>query len=92
MMNYDEFRAACPEFQKTNPDIVQMALDQAAIRTDSSVFGNKTDEAHRLLACHILSVSPYGRDARLPNDKKDSVYWTQRQMLEKTFCAGYGVL
>jgi hypothetical protein len=92
MMTFDDFRSGYPEFQKTNPNIVQKALDQAATRTDSSIFKDKTDEAHALLACHILSTSPYGRDARLPNDKKTSVYGDQRIALEKTFCAGFGVL
>lgn len=92
MITLDEFRALCPEFGKTDSKIIEMALEQAASRTDSSVFKDKTNEAHRLLACHILSVSPFGRDAKLPNDKTTSPYGKQREILEKTFCAGYGTL
>jgi hypothetical protein len=89
MMLLAAFRTLHDEFSAVSDPIVQQALDAAALETDAEVFGTLTDEAHRFLAAHKLSVNPSGRKVRFTNSKGGdldgsgtTVYLVERRRLE----------
>lgn len=81
MLSLLQFRSLFPEFQKTPDDLVQSRLDQAAARLDPGVWGSRFDQAHGLLAAHLLAVSPFGQAARLVTEKGESTYGRQYKEL-----------
>lgn len=65
------FRARYPEFVDAGGGgapgdaFVQAKLNEAERRVDSTVWGDKAEDGHGLLTAHLITMSPYGRDARL---------------------------
>jgi hypothetical protein len=89
MMLLADFLVLHREFANVGNTIVQQALDAAAAETDAEVFGDLTNEAHRFLAAHKLSVNPSGRAVRFTNSKGgdldgsgNTVYLVERRRLE----------
>jgi len=83
------FRLAHPEFGNQPDAQVQACLDEAELRTDATVFGSLTNEAHRWLAADLLVSRPTGREAR--QEKMlggESIYRVRRLELE-TICGGF---
>lgn len=71
------WRSLFPEFN-TAPDVlVQSRLDQAAIRIDTRVWGQRAGEGQAYLAAHLLCLAPGGQFSRLLSDKGKSTYGTQ---------------
>jgi hypothetical protein len=90
MLTIEQFRALMPEFDAVEDAIVQNALTAAANRTDTEVFAEHENEAHRYLAAHILCSDPSGREARIKNNPADpfgTVYLASRKELETLCCA-----
>jgi hypothetical protein len=81
MVNLPRFRTIYPEFKAQADALVQECLDFAALRTDSSVFGDLTDEAHAALAADILASRPSGREAKM-KDMTKTCYAEKRAELE----------
>jgi hypothetical protein len=75
MLSADEFIIRFPEFETAGPAMVQGALDLAAAGMSVCVYGERFNEAQGYLAAHKLAVSPYGKDARLSDDKGMSTYF-----------------
>lgn len=71
------FREVFPELHTAGDALVQAMLDRAERSIDSSVFGERFDDAHGLLAAHLLVLSPYGKNARLQSATGTSPYWPQ---------------
>lgn len=92
MISLADFRAAYPEFARVADPLVQVALDKAEKRTSAEVFGDQTDEAHGLLAAHLLAISPMGRESRLQKESRVTTYLTERTWLEHITGCGWGVL
>lgn len=66
------FKARFPEFLATDDSVVQSVLNEAAARVDGS-FGD-TDTGVGYLTAHILSMQPYGQNARLESDDGTTTY------------------
>ena len=81
-MNIAAFRIRFPEFETAPDSLVQMCLDVAAGETDAAAFSTAYDEAHGLLACHKLAISPYGQNARMVSDKGETTYGRERAAVE----------
>lgn len=74
-----------PELKACPPETLQAVLDAAANELDADELGAAYPEAWALLAAHKLAVSPYGRTARMLNDKGESTYQTEFQaVLQRT--------
>jgi hypothetical protein len=71
------WRSLFPEFA-TAPDIlVQSRIDQAALRIEPLVWGERSGEGQAFLTAHLLTLAPGGQFARLQSDKGKSTYGTQ---------------
>lgn len=95
MLDRAAFVLRFPEFavmNTKNPNTVQAALDDAEARTSATVFADSTDEAHGLLAAHILARNPGGTNARLKKDETKTTYGEARKELDTFFGSGYGTL
>lgn len=74
-----------PEFEPTateKPAFVQARLDEAWRRTPTSAWGNKAQDAQGYLAAHLLTISGYGRDARVKNKDGTTTYGNERIRME----------
>jgi uncharacterized protein DUF4054 len=76
-MDLATFRILAPEFKNAPDEFVQGYLDAAAQMLNATEYGGAYDTAHRLLASHMMAVSPFGRMARMLNDKGESTYQTE---------------
>jgi len=86
------FKARYTEFDGTADSVVTAALAEATRRTAAG-FGARFDDAVALLAAHLLSVSPGGRQARRESDKGPSTtYMTELKLLRReVFGGGWSV-
>lgn len=66
-----------PELKSCPVDTLQAVIDAASNELNSDELGAAYPEAWALLAAHKLAVSPYGRNARMLNDKGESTYYTE---------------
>ncbi len=68
-----EFLKRFPEFRRTDHDLIEAKLAEAAIEIDSGIWGDKYDLGLGYLAAHLLSLAPSGQHARLvpPNAKAE---------------------
>lgn len=82
MMTLASFRSRYPEFRTADDVLVQAVLDEAFLRVDVSVFGNKGDIAHGLMAAHLLLNAPYGRSQRLESGAEDDRYMVELDRLK----------
>ena len=82
MLTLAQFRALKREFDKVSDAKVQAAVDAAAARTDATVFGALTDEAHMWLAAHLLAADPRGGTVRIQGMGFRTVYLEERQRIE----------
>lgn len=68
------FKTRFAEFRTADDTFVQAVLDEAATELNAGEIGGPYDAAHGLLAAHKLAISPFGRAARMLNDKGESTY------------------
>lgn len=73
-MDLATFRVMALEFRSADDPFVQAYLDAAAAQLNVAEYGTAFDTAHRLLASHMMAVTPFGRNARMVNDKGLSTY------------------
>lgn len=73
-MDSDAFLVRYGEFSTAGSDLIEAALTDAATELDTSIYRDKYDVAHGLLAAHKLAISPYGRSARLVNEDGTTTY------------------
>jgi hypothetical protein len=93
MLTGAQFLEMQPEFSTAPTALLNATVAQAAARTDATVFGALTDEAHRWLIADILACSPFGREAQLaPKPGEQSMYGVKRGELVALVAAGYGSL
>lgn len=79
MLTLAQFRTYYPEFSKVPDDLVQGALDRAALDIDLTVWGDRQDVGHGLKAAHILAISPMGVMARMVAKDGSTTYHTLYQ-------------
>lgn len=74
-MDITAFRVKYPEFASASDDtFIQVFLDAAADRIDSDYWGKYYDQAHGLLAAHLLAIAPNGQFARLQSKDGNTTY------------------
>lgn len=62
--------------------LVQSALDEAAVRTPTRIWGERTRAGHGYLAAHLLGMDAHGRDARLAQNDAQTSYGVLRDRME----------
>lgn len=72
-MTQDDFLAAFPEFRAAGA-MIPTKLAEATRRVDSSIYGDRTEDAIGYLAAHLLAMSPFGVNLRKEDDKTKSSY------------------
>lgn len=78
----ESFRSRFPALD-TDEALVQASLDAAAQETPPSVWREHTREGHGLLAAHLLTMTEFGKDARLASNDAQSTYGVLRRRLER---------
>ncbi len=81
-MDLTAFRASYPEFAEAGDSLVQGHLDEASLSLDSSVYDTRYDEAHGLLAAHLLAISPFGRALR-QEGTDETLYWQRFRQVRR---------
>lgn len=69
-MDLAGFQARYPEFKRVDPNILTLALAEAAASVSAAVFvGDAYDVAHGLYAADLVHASVYGGSARLEGEE-----------------------
>lgn len=80
------------EFADLDDSVVQDALDDALSEIDVNVWGDHADRGQRMLAAHILAMSPFGATAGLRagnGANQTSIYWSQYEDLRQRVGTAY---
>jgi hypothetical protein len=88
---YADFLARFPEFEPAPKAMVEAALSEARRNVDAEVFGDKTDDAIRWKAAHLLAISPFGQQARLISKDGSTTYGKYFWELAKSVTPGFRV-
>lgn len=83
------------EFADLDDSVVETALDDALSEIDAKVWGDLADRGQRLLAAHMLAMSPFGATAGLragSGANQTSIYWGQYEDLRKRVGTAYRVV
>jgi hypothetical protein len=65
MLDLAGFRAMFPEFAATSDSLINLSLDDAALRVSPGVYGGNINRAHGLVTADMLVSAPWGAGARL---------------------------
>lgn len=88
MLTYEQFMAVCPEFTGASVDLINRTLAMTARRIASPVWGVYEDEGHKFLTAHVLTMSPFGKGAKIKNVDGTSVYKQQYNDLVRIVFGG----
>jgi hypothetical protein len=91
MLTSEQFLERAPEWRTAKAARITAALAAAEKRTDPSVFGTLTDDAHFYLTAHLLAVSPTGKAARLDGASFRTLYLDERERIEREAAAALSV-
>lgn len=77
-----------PEFSQASPDLIRRKISMALNFVNASVFGDSIDDAVKLRAAHLLSMSPPAEEAKL----EVGVTWYMQEFvrLSRIVTAGKG--
>lgn len=81
-----------PEFAATDSALATAKLAEAEQRTDARVFGDDYDAAVYLLTAHLISIAPFGQQARLESNKAETTYLVERKRLSRERAGGPHVI
>jgi hypothetical protein len=87
-------KAQHPEFATGSPSdtVITGFIQRAQRRLDETAYGDTYDDAVELLACHLISLSPGGRDLRLNPRSTESVYLSAFKELQRNAGAAFRTL
>lgn len=71
--------------------MVVAAIAEAVRGVDATIFGDKTDDAVRWYAAHLLAISPFGMQARLVSKEGASTYGKRFVELSRSVTTGFRV-
>jgi len=77
------FKQRFQEFSETPDEVVDSALAEATRGCNAEVLGDRFDDAVGWKAAHILSVSPFGQQARLQSKEGESTYLAEWKRLAR---------
>ena len=86
-----DFLARFPEFEPASPSMVEAALGEAVRNVDSEIFADKTDDAVKWKAAHLLAISPFGQQARLISKTGETTYGKYFRELSRSSTPGFRV-
>lgn len=87
-----------PELKSAPNETLAAVLVAASNELDAAELGAAYEEAWALLAAHKVALTPYGRAARMLNDKGESTYMVefvnvvQRAVAPLTVMGGVGII
>lgn len=84
-----------PEFSAVPDSVVGTALSDALSEMDLRVWGELAARGQRLLAAHLLAMSPYGAQSGLragSGSNQTSIYWSQYDDLRRRVGTAYRVV
>lgn len=90
-VNRNDFLARFPEFEPASRPMINASIAEAVRGVDATIFGDKTDDAVRWLAAHLLAISPFGMQARLVSKEGASTYGERFAMLTRSVTPGFRV-
>src|SRR5437660_717192 len=85
-MDLATFRASFPEFVGTSDATVTAKLAEAAVCVDARL--PLADNRVGYLAAHLISISPFGQQARLSSDKGETTYMVEYTRLNRVVAGG----
>ena len=85
-----EFKAEYPTFANAPDALVQSRLDQAAARTNATVWGEQYAMGVMLRAADLLAKTPEGRRMRLVQNDGKSIYHEDLRTLVRRVSVGVG--
>lgn len=91
-VTYADFVGRFPEFEPADTDMVTEVIAEATRRISSEEFEDATDDAVRYLAAHLLSTSPFGRQARMTAKDGSSTYEKELHKLQREILLPIGVI
>lgn len=80
--------AFAPEYDEVDTDLIQICIDEAASRVDSTNARSKTDMAVRYLAAHLLDIRAAGQNARLSSDLTSTIKGKEYLRIMRTYSYG----
>lgn len=83
-----EFLVDYPTFTNAPTALIQSRLDQAALRTNATVWEDKYAMGVMLRAADLLAKTPEGRRMRLVQADGKSIYWDDLQTLVRLVAVG----
>lgn len=86
-----QFKANFPEFTNASDALVQVRLDWAYERTDSTIWGDKLDQGAQWLTAHMLSLLPEAKDLRKGEKPGESMYQRERHRLNRVVSSGFRI-
>lgn len=89
MATVSSFKAQFPEFANTDNDLVQSAIDGAALQVNATTWGNKRELGILFLAADSLARSPFGEPARLSDQVKETIYYRNFLRLRSQVTIGF---
>lgn len=82
------FKAAHPEFDNVDSDLVELKIADAEALCPESVWGDLADQGVRYRTARALALLPAGRDLKLANKDGSTVYDIDLGRLVLTVSAG----
>ena len=86
-----DFLARFPEFEPAGVLMINATIVEAVRNVDPTVWGNKTDDGVRWKTAHLLSISPFGQQARMVSKDGSTTYGKHFVMLMRSVTPGFRV-
>ena len=90
-VDLDSFLVRFPEFEPATEPMIREALGEASRNVDPDVFKEKTDDAIKWKAAHLLAITPFGQQARLVAKDGTTTYGKHFAKLVRSVTPGFRV-
>jgi len=87
-----EFKTQYPEFIEAGDVLIQAKLDDATAQVDADIWGAKSEIGIGLTTAHLLSLSPYGSNARLEKEPFRTIYGERLRNMQSDVASGHRVI
>ncbi|MGH7250200.1 MAG: DUF4054 domain-containing protein [Minisyncoccia bacterium] len=91
-MRHQNFTTRFPEFENTDPSLIEMALGEARNEINPKYFGDTFELVVQYLAAHKLAISPMGEPCRLAASPEKTTYQLEYERLCKSAYLGAQVI
>lgn len=87
-----QFKAEFPEFANTENALIQSRLTMATARVNSTVWGSRQNDGIKMLAAHLIALSPLGEQAKLKHENRGTIYGDQFEAMKSEVAFGFRVV